>query len=41
VNQRIAVDDGGLLHFTWVSQNIAAAVALLWGLPEPVTPEDR
>jgi len=41
VNRRIIEDDEALLHFTRVSQNIAVVVALLWGLPEPATPEDR
>ena len=30
-----------LPHFARASQNIAAVVALLWGLLGPVTPEDR
>jgi hypothetical protein len=41
MNRRIIEDDEDLLHFTQTSQNIAAAVALLRGLPEPATPEDR
>jgi hypothetical protein len=38
-HQRIIEDDDGLPRFTRVSQNIAAAVALLRGLPEPMTSE--
>jgi len=41
VNQRIIADDETLPHFTRASQNIAAATALLHGLPEATTPEDR
>ena len=41
VHQRIATDDGALPHFTWVSQNIAAAMALLHGLLEATTLKDR
>ena len=41
VNQRIIEDDEALPHFAWASQNIAAAVALLRGLPGTATPEDR
>ena len=41
VHQRILTDDGALPHFTRVSQNIAAATALLHGLPEATTSEDR
>jgi hypothetical protein len=41
VNQRIIKDDGGLPHFTLASQSIATSVALLRGLPEPVTTEDH
>ena len=41
INQRIIEDDGGLPHLAWASQNIAVAVALLRGLLEPTTPEDR
>jgi hypothetical protein len=41
VNQRIAEDDGGVPQFTLASQSIAAATALLRGLPEPVTLEDH
>ena len=40
VNQRIIEDDDALPHFTRVSQNIAAATALLRGLSGPMTPED-
>jgi hypothetical protein len=38
---RIVEDDDGLPQFTQASQNIAAAVALLRELLEPVTPEER
>jgi hypothetical protein len=41
VNWRIVEDDDGLPHFTRSSQNIATIMALLRGLPEPTTPEDR
>ena len=41
VYKRIITDDGTLPHFTQVSQNIAATMALLHGLPEAATPEDR
>ena len=41
VNLRIIEDDEALPHFTWASQNIAAALALLRGHPGPTTPEDR
>ena len=35
MNWRIIADDGALPHFTRVSQNIAAMVALLWGFQCP------
>ena len=41
VHQRILTDDGTLPHFAQASQNIAAATALLHGLPEAATSEDR
>ena len=41
VNRRTIKDDKALPHFTRASQNIAAVVALLWGLLEPTTPEDH
>ena len=41
VNQRIIEDDQVLLHFAPASQNIAVVAALLKGLLEPTTPEDR
>ena len=41
MNWRIIKDDEALPHFTQVSQNIAAAAALLRGLPGPTTPEDH
>ena len=41
VHQRILTDDGTLPHFSWASQNIAAATALLHGLPEAAMSEDR
>ena len=41
VNRRIIKDDGALPHFARASQNIAAAAALLQGLPKPATPEDH
>ena len=40
VNWRIIDDDEALPHFTRMSQNIAAMVALLWRLSGPATPED-
>ena len=41
VNQRIIADNETLPHFARASQNIAATMALLHGLPEAATPEDR
>ena len=41
VQQRILTDKGTLPHFARVSQNIAAATALLHGLLEAATSEDR
>ena len=41
VHWRILTDDGTLPHFARASQNIAAATALLHGLPEATTSEDR
>ena len=41
VHQRILTDDGALPHFARASQNIAAATALLHGLPQAATSEDR
>ena len=41
VNRRIIVDDEALPHFAWVSQNIAAASALLYGLLGTTTPKDH
>ena len=41
MNRRTIEDDGALPHFARASQNIAAAVTLLRGLPKPATPEDR
>ena len=41
VNQRIITDNETLPHFAWASQNIVAAMALLRGLPEAASPEDR
>ena len=41
MNRRIIEDDEALPHFARASQNIAAMAALLRGLPEPATPEDR
>ena len=41
MNQRIIADDEALPRFTRVSQNIAAAAALLHGLLEATTPEDH
>ena len=41
VHQRILTDDGALPHFARASQNIAAATALLHGLPEAAIAEDR
>lgn len=37
----IVEGDNELPHFARASQNIAAAVALVQGLPEPATPEER
>ena len=39
INRRIIEDNEALPHFTRVSQNIAAAMALLHGLLGPVMPE--
>jgi hypothetical protein len=39
-HRRIIEDNDGLPRFTWASQNIAIVVALLWGLLEPMTPEE-
>ena len=39
VHRRILTDDGTLPHFARASQNIAAATALLHGLPEAATSE--
>ena len=41
VNRRIIADDETLPHLARASQNIAAAMALLHGLLEATTPEDR
>ena len=41
VNYWIIEDDRGLPHFAWASQNIAAVVALLRRLLEPMTPKDH
>ena len=41
VNRRIIEHDEDTPHFTRASQNVAAMMALLQGLPEPATPEDR
>ena len=41
VNRRIIADDEALPRFARVSRNITAAMALLHGLPEATTPEDR
>ena len=41
VHQRILTNDGAFPHFARASQNIAAATALLHGLPEAATSEDR
>ena len=41
IHQRMLTDYGGLPHFAWASQNIAAGTALLHGLPEATTSEDR
>ena len=41
IHQRILTDYGGLPHFARASQNIAAATALLHGLSEAATSEDR
>ena len=41
VHRRILTDDGTLPHFARASQNIAAVMALLHGLSEAATFEDR
>jgi len=41
VHRRIIEDDDGLPHFTRTSQNIATAVAMIRGMPEPATPDER
>ena len=41
VNRRIIKDDEALPHFTRASQNIAATVTLLRGLPGAATPDER
>jgi len=41
VNQGIIANDKTLPHFARASQNIATATALLHGLTEATTPEDR
>ena len=41
MNRRVIAGDEALPRFAWASQNITAAVALLHGLLEAVTPEDR
>ena len=41
VHRRILTDDGTLPHFARASQNIAAVTALLHGLSEAATSEDR
>ena len=41
IHQRILTDDGTLPHFARASQNITAATALLHGLLEATTSEDR
>ena len=41
MNRRIIENDEALSHFTRASQNIAATVALLWGILGPATPEDH
>jgi hypothetical protein len=41
MNRRIVEDDDDLPHFARASQNIAVAAALLQGLSEPATPENR
>ena len=41
INRRIIADDETLPHFARASQNITAAMALLHGLLEAATPEDR
>ena len=41
VNRRIITDDETLTRFVRARQNIAAAMALLHGLPEAATPEDH
>jgi hypothetical protein len=40
-HRRIVEDNDGLPRFTRASQNIATVVALLQGLLEPMTPEER
>jgi hypothetical protein len=40
MHRRIVENDDGIPHFTRASKNIAAATALLRGLPELATPED-
>jgi hypothetical protein len=41
MNRRIIEDDEDLPHFARASQNIAAMLALLRGLPKPATPKDH
>lgn len=41
LQRRIVEDDDGLPLFAQASQNIAAAAALLSGLPTPVIPQER
>ena len=41
MNQRIIEGDEAHPHFAWVSQNIAAVVALLRGLTGATTPDER
>ena len=41
MNRRIIEDNEAHPHFTRASQNVAAVVALLQGLLEPVTPKDH
>ena len=41
VNRRIIIDDEALPRFAQASQNIAATMALLHGLPEATTPDDQ
>jgi hypothetical protein len=41
MNRRIVEDDDDLPYFARASQNIAVAAALLQGLSEPATPENR